>query len=50
MSAEKNMKEQLLDGAPAGLISACHQSGWIQTNIFAKWFDHLFFTSKAFGK
>jgi hypothetical protein len=30
----KNMKEELMDGAPAGSISACHPSGWIQTHIF----------------
>lgn len=32
----KNMKEELLDGAPAGSISACHPSGWIQTHIFTQ--------------
>jgi hypothetical protein len=36
-----NMKEQLMDGAPAGSISACHASGWIQTDIFTKWFDYF---------
>ena len=45
----KNMKEELMDGAPAGSVSACHPSGWIQTDVFTKWFDH-FFTSKAFGR
>jgi hypothetical protein len=25
----KNMREQLMDGAPAGSISACHSSGWL---------------------
>lgn len=37
----KNMKEELMDGAPAGSISACHPSGWIQTHIFTQWFDHF---------
>jgi hypothetical protein len=37
----KNMKQELMDGAPAGSISACHPSGWIQTNIFTKCFDHF---------
>ncbi|KAJ4432782.1 hypothetical protein ANN_21421 [Periplaneta americana] len=37
----KNMKEELMDGAPAGSISACHPSGWIQADIFTKWFDHF---------
>ena len=37
----KNMKVELVDGASAGSISACHPSGWIQTDIFTKWFDHF---------
>jgi hypothetical protein len=37
----KNMKQELMDGALAGWISACHPSGWIQTGIFTKWFDHF---------
>ena len=36
----KNTKQELMDGAPAGLISACHPSGWIQKVMFTKWFDH----------
>jgi len=37
------MKEEKInmDGAPAGSISACHTSGWIQTDIFTKWFDNF---------
>jgi len=38
----KNMKEELMDGAPAGSISACHSSGWLQTDIFTKWCYHFF--------
>jgi len=30
-----------MDGAPAGLISSCHPSGWIQIDIFTKWLDHF---------
>ena len=30
-----------MDGAPAGSISDCHPSGWIQMNIFTKWFHHF---------
>jgi hypothetical protein len=37
----KNMKQEVMDGAPAGSISACHPSGWIQTDIFTKWFDNF---------
>jgi len=36
------MKEELIDGAPAGSIVACHPSGWIQTGIFTKLFDFFF--------
>jgi len=35
------MKHDLMDGAPAGSISACHPSGWIKTDIFTKWFHHF---------
>jgi hypothetical protein len=37
----KNMKQELMDGAPAGSISTCHPSGWTQTDIFTKWFDNF---------
>jgi hypothetical protein len=30
-----------MDGAPADSISACHPSGWMQTDIFTEWFDHF---------
>jgi len=30
-----------MDGAPAGSFAACHPSGWIQTDIFTKWFDYF---------
>jgi hypothetical protein len=39
---EKNMKEELMGGAPAGSIAACHPSIWIQTDVFPKWFQHFF--------
>lgn len=37
-----NMKQELMDGAPNGSIAACHKSGWIQTDIFLRWFKDLF--------
>jgi hypothetical protein len=45
------MKQELMDGAPAGSISACHPGGWIQTDIFTNWFDHFvhFVKSSADG-
>jgi hypothetical protein len=35
----KNMKEEIMVGAPAGSISACHPSDWIEMYIFTKWFN-----------
>ena len=32
----KNMKEEVMDGAPADSISACHPSGWVQADIFTE--------------
>ena len=46
MFPSKNMKEELLDGALVGSILACHPSGWIQTDIFTKWFDHFVYFDK----
>ena len=37
----KNMKAELLDGAPPGSIAACHPSGWIQQHIFTQWLKHF---------
>lgn len=37
----KNMKAELLDGAPPGSIAACHPSGWIQQHIFSQWLQHF---------
>lgn len=31
----------LMKGAPPGAIHECHPSGWIQTNLFTKWFQHF---------
>lgn len=37
----KNMKQELMDGTPLGSISACHPSGWIQSDLFTEWFKHF---------
>lgn len=42
----KNMNQQLMKGAPPGAIMAVHPSGWIQSNIFARWFQHFIDTVK----
>lgn len=36
-----SMKTLLMKGAPPGSISACHPSGWIQTNMFTSWCKHF---------
>ena len=46
MFQRKNMKEELLEGAPVGSILACHSGGWIQTDIFTKWFNHFVYFIK----
>ncbi|XP_022198888.1 tigger transposable element-derived protein 6-like [Nilaparvata lugens] len=42
----KNMKAELTDGAPPGSEFACTQSGWMQADIFLKWFEHFLNHSK----
>lgn len=37
----EKMKIELMNGAPAGSIYACHQSGWIQQEIFVQWLHHF---------
>jgi hypothetical protein len=37
----KNMKSELLDGAPPGTTGTCLTSGWIQTQSFTQWFTHF---------
>ena len=39
--SRSRMKAELMDGAPNGSIFACHKSGWIPTEIFTQWFEHL---------
>lgn len=36
----------LMKGAPPGSIHANHPSGWVQTNLFTKWFEHFLKTVK----
>ncbi|KAH0815280.1 uncharacterized protein [Tenebrio molitor] len=35
------MKPQFADGTPPGSLSVCHKSGWMQLELFEKWFDHF---------
>ena len=34
----KYIKQELMNGTPAGSIHACNFSGWIQSEIFTQWF------------
>lgn len=35
------VKEEFSIGLPPESIVACHSSGWMQLNLFEKWFDHF---------
>jgi hypothetical protein len=35
------MKAELLDKAPTGSIGAASKTGWINEDLFSKWFDHF---------
>nr|CAI5865212.1 unnamed protein product [Callosobruchus analis] len=37
----KNMKAELIIGVPAGAVAECHIFGWVQTDIFTRWFKHF---------
>ena len=41
------MKPELMDECPPGSISECHNSGWMQTNIFTIGFQHFVKVSGA---
>ena len=41
------MKPELMDECPPGSISECHNSGWMQTNIFTIWFQYFVKVSGA---
>ena len=41
------MKPELMDECPPDSISECHNSGWMQTNIFTIWFQHFVKVSGA---
>lgn len=37
----KRDNQLLMRGAPPGAIHACHPSGWVQIDLFTKWFKHF---------
>ncbi|KAJ8939550.1 hypothetical protein NQ314_011086 [Rhamnusium bicolor] len=39
--SRKRIKEELKDGAPPGTVFVCNDSGWINLEVFAEWFDHF---------
>lgn len=43
----KNMKNELLDGAPAGTLGIAQESGWMTTEVFLKWLKHFQTYAKA---
>lgn len=40
-------KPELIDGGPPGAWAEVHPSGWIQTDLFLKWFDKFVIFSRA---
>jgi len=40
-------KPELIDGGPPGSWAEVHPSGWIQTDLFLKWFDKFILFSRA---
>lgn len=43
-------KEEFSLGLSPESIVACHPSGWMQMNLFEKWFDHFFFNLQIHPK
>ena len=37
----KNLKLDLTEGAPPCSIFACQENGWINSDLFIKWFEHF---------
>ena len=37
----KNMNQLLMKGCPPGAVGFAHPSGWIQNELFTKWFTHF---------
>ena len=40
------MKDELMYGAPPGLLYECHITGWMQMDIFTTWFKHFILSSE----
>ncbi|KAJ8934494.1 hypothetical protein NQ318_012470 [Aromia moschata] len=43
----KRFKSELMNNAPRGFWAECHESGWIQKEIFTKWFQKFIVFSRA---
>ncbi|KAJ8975956.1 hypothetical protein NQ317_011924 [Molorchus minor] len=43
----KRFKPELMNNAPRGSSAECHESGWIQKDIFTKWFQKFITFSRA---
>lgn len=46
----KNITSQLTEGAPPGTIFEAHPSGWIQMDLFTKWFKYFVEITKPTSK
>lgn len=42
-----HMQQHFMHGVPPGTLGAAHKSGWMQTDLFSKWFDHFLVHSQA---
>ncbi|XP_072389298.1 uncharacterized protein [Diabrotica undecimpunctata] len=47
ISHRKNMKTELMLGAPNGAVAECHVSGWVQADIFIRWLQHFIQFTKS---
>lgn len=43
----KRFKPELMNNAPRGSSAECHESGWIQKDLFTKWFQKFIVFSRA---
>ena len=37
----KRMKDEVMENAPPGDIASPHEAGWMQSDLFVKWFEHF---------
>ncbi|XP_072395261.1 uncharacterized protein [Diabrotica undecimpunctata] len=42
-----NMQQHFMHGVPPGTLGITHKSGWMQIDLFTKWFDHFLIHTQA---